>query len=278
MAGEIPPVAQIIAMKVWLVGAFLYAVTSVASAAIAFDHSIWDDLLKAHVSEVDQGASTAVDYRAMTRDQDRLEQYLRQMATVEQTQFDQWSKAQQLAFLINAYNAWTVELILSKYPDLESIRDLGSLFRSPWKKKFVDILGQRRSLDEIEHELIRGSSRYRDARVHFALNCASVGCPALRAEAYTAAELTTQLEQQTVQFLGDRSRNRYQAGELQVSSIFDWYGEDFTKGWQGVNSLRDFFAKHHSELRLSPAQLKELQSGAMPVEFLDYDWSLNAKR
>lgn len=118
------------------------------------------------------------------------------MSRVDQLEFDQWSTRQQLAFLINAYNAWTVELILEKWPDIDSIKDLGGIFSSPWRKEFISLLGEKRSLDNIEHDLIRGSGRYQDPRIHFAVNCASIGCPALRAEAYTGAKINQQLDQQ----------------------------------------------------------------------------------
>ena len=91
--------------------------------------------------------------------------------------------------MINAYNAWTVEFILTKYPDLDSIKDLGSFFNSPWDKEFIPLLGKTVSLNDIEHGLIRGSDRYNDPRIHFAVNCASIGCPALREEAYTGDKL-----------------------------------------------------------------------------------------
>ena len=126
--------------------------------------------------------------------------YLAATSAVSRAEFDRWVPADQLAFLVNAYNAWTVQLVLQGYPKIASIRDLGSLLQSPWKKRFVPLLGETRSLDEIEHSLIRGSGRYREPRAHFALNCASVGCPALRPEAYVGrpARRTTRVRRKSI--------------------------------------------------------------------------------
>jgi len=185
----------------------LSCLTLEATWAKGVDHNVWDSLLKAHVSAINDGKATVVDYQGMARDRNQLKHYLQTLANVESQQFEQWSTSHQLAFLINAYNAWTVELILNGWPDLDSIKELGSWFRSPWSKAFIPLLGQTRSLDDIEHGLIRGSHRYNEPRIHFAVNCASIGCPAIRPEAYTGEKLAFQLNEQTRLFLSDRSRN-----------------------------------------------------------------------
>jgi hypothetical protein len=201
--------------------------------------------------------------------------YLDQLAKISREQFDSWPKDDQLAFLINAYNAWTVELILTKYPDLESIKDLGTLFQSPWKKKFIPLLGEKRSLNDIEHGLIRGSGRYNDPRIHFAVNCASIGCPALRNQAYQGDILEKQLEEATTLFLSDKSRNRLNDGELLVSSIFKWYREDFERGWRGAADLPQFLALYKNSLGLGDAEAGKLAAGNIAIGFLAYDWKLN---
>ncbi len=244
----------------------------------AFDHGVWQKLLEAHVVVLRSGQLTAVDYAGFSADHDRLRQYLHTLSAVQPTRFDRWTTAEQLAFLINAYNAWTVQLVLSGYPGLESIKDLGSFFKSPWKKSFIPLLGATRSLDDIEHGLIRGSGRYRDPRIHFAVNCASIGCPALRAEAYVAERLDAQLEDQSRKFLSDRSRNRLDGQTLNVSAIFKWYREDFEQGWQGAQRLPDFLAHYAKALGLSSAQARQLQSGDLTIDYLDYDWGLNGVR
>lgn len=243
--------------------------------AAPFDHSDWGLFLSNNVKVIDAGKATQVDYGAMAKQRPLLETYLGRLSEVSQDEFDAWSTDDQLAFLINAYNSWTVKLILTKYPDLDSIKDLGSLFRSPWKKSFIPLLGKTRSLDDLEHGLIRGSGRYDDPRIHFAVNCASVGCPALRNEPYIGSTLKTQLEAATSDFLKDRTRNRLKGGRLEVSSLFKWYREDFEKNWMGVTSLEQFFADHAADLQLSVAAEKMLRAGDLKILFLDYDWRLN---
>ena len=239
------------------------------------DHQTWNKLLNKHVTLLRGGQASEVDYAGMARDRELLQEYLGGLSQVSLAEFDLAPPTTQLAFLINAYNAWTVELILTKYPNLESIKDLGSLFRSPWSREFIPILGKTRSLDDIEHKLIRGSDRYRDPRIHFAVNCASIGCPALRNEAYSAKNLDMQLQDQLRLFLSDRSRNRLEKGELQVSSIFKWYREDFEKGWMGNRSLQQFFSQHAAVMGMSENDVLRLNAGKINIAYLDYDWRLN---
>lgn len=243
-----------------------------------FDHSIWDGLLKAHVRVVEGGLASQVDYAGLMARRGELAEYLQSLAAVEAGIFDSWPGSEQLAFLLNAYNSWTVELILGKYPDLQSIKDLGNLFQSPWKKKFIPLLGETRSLDDIEHGLIRGSGRYREPRIHFAANCASIGCPALRAEAYRGTDLERQLEEAATLFLRDRSRNRLNGRVLQVSSLFKWYSDDFTGGWRSFSTLAAFFAGYAGPLDLSKEDVRALTAGEIKIDFLDYDWRLNGIR
>jgi hypothetical protein len=255
---------------------FIFAMSAGSADAASFDHSQWDTLLKNNV-EVHEGVKTTkVDYQAMAKQRQVLTGYLDQLSKISREQFDSWSKNDQLAFLINAYNAWTVELILTKYPDLESIKDLGSFFQSPWKKKFIPLLGEKRSLDDIEHGLIRGSGQYNEPRIHFAVNCASIGCPDLKNQAYRGDILEKQLEEATALFLSDTSRNRLSDGELQVSSIFKWYREDFERGWRDAADLPQFLALYKDSLGLSDAEAGKLTADDMDIEFLDYDWKLNS--
>ncbi|PKH57484.1 DUF547 domain-containing protein [Shewanella sp. Choline-02u-19] len=238
-------------------------------------HDDWQQLLIRNVQPINQGHSSAVDYRAMLQDRSILKGYLNQLSLITQTTFDGWDTTQQLAFLINAYNAWTVEFILTTYPDIDSIKALGSFFRSPWDKSFIPLLGETRSLNDIEHKLIRGSGRYNDPRIHFAVNCASIGCPALREEAYTGAKLEQQLAAQTERFVADTRRNYFKDGTLYLSSIFKWYDEDFTMGFNNSHSVAAFLLLYIDVLELTPAQQAALTRQEMQIEFLDYDWSLN---
>jgi hypothetical protein len=208
-----------------------------------------------------------------------LKAYLAQLSAVPAAAFDAFSKPQQMAFLINAYNAFTVELILTRYPQLESIRDLGGFLSKPWSIRNIPLLGRMMTLDEIEHDTLRARGRYDDPRIHFAVNCASVGCPMLREEAFVAERLEAQLEEQAARFMADRSRNRYAAGKLEVSRIFDWYGKDFALGHKGITSL----AGLHGPPRRSPGRQRPPIANAsaawpLPLSFLDYDWKLNDAR
>jgi hypothetical protein len=249
-----------------------------AAASASFDHAAWDVLLACHVVELPGGGATAVDYDGFAQDRAALTAYLAAMSAVSRDVFDAWPAAEQLAFLVNAYNAWTVELILRGGPSIDSIKDLGSLLQSPWRKRFVDLLGETRTLDDVEHGLIRGSGRYGEPRIHFAINCASVGCPALRREAYAAARLDAQLDDATRRFLADRTRNRLEGRVLAVSSIFRWYRDDFATGWRGADSLGGFLALYGDALGLDAAQAEALASGELDIDFLDYDWKLNSVR
>lgn len=259
-----------------LLSSFLSVLPLQVAWAENFDHQAWNHLLKAHVSSINSGISTIVDYDGMAKDHQSLKQYLHALSTVKQSHFDKWQNEEQLAFLINAYNAWTIELILTAWPDVKSIKELGRFFRSPWKKKFIPLLGKTLSLDDIEHGLIRGSGRYNDPRIHFAVNCASIGCPALRSEAFDAGRLNQQLNEQTRLFLSDRKRNRAKVNSMEISSIFKWYREDFEKGWLGYYRLEDFLIEYSDVLKLSNEMIEKLKLKKMKIEFLDYDWLLNS--
>ena len=244
-----------------------------------FDHShaAWSALLKKHVVLIDGGKASQLRYAGMAQDRGALKAYLGALASVNAAAFDTFSKPQQMAFLINAYNAHTVELILTRYPKLASIKDLGSLIQSPWKKKIVPLLGATLSLDGIEQDMLRQRGRYDDPRIHFAANCASIGCPPLREEAYVAERLDAQLDEQALRFMSDRSRNRWNAANarLEVSQIFDWYGEDFKLGHRGITSPAAFYARFADQLADAPEDRKRIRNQSVSVAYLDYDWKLN---
>jgi len=251
-----------------------------ASAAIDPGHSAWDALLKRHVVVTPAGNASAVRYAAMLGQRADLDAYLSDLSAVTTQQYQAWPSPQKLAFLINAYNAFTVALILTRYPDLKSIKDLGSLIQSPWKKKFFPLLGQERSLDEVEHGMIRAPGVFDDPRIHMGVVCASVGCPMLRNEAFTGDRLDAQLDDAVRRFLSDRSRNRYDAGTgtLAVSKIFDWYRKDFEQGFKGYSSLQTLFARYAEVLAGTPEGQADIKAGKYKLVYTDYDWSLNDAR
>lgn len=243
----------------------------------AFDHGAWDALLGRHVAWVSDGTASRVDYAGFQPDLKNLDAYLAALSNVPQQEFDTWNRAQRLAFLINAYNAFTVRLVLTRYPDLDSIKDLGSVFSSPWRRRFFTLLGERRHLDDIEHGLIRRPGVYDEPRIHFALVCASIGCPALRNEAFVADRLDQQMEDSLVRFLSDRSRNRYDpdTGTLAVSRLFDWYEEDFTHGHHGFKSVGDLLTRYAHLLAGQGPDRDRIRRGQAAIRYLDYDWRLN---
>ena len=239
------------------------------------DHSYaaWGALLAKHVKWLPDNKQSRVNYKGFAADRNDLKKVLAEWSAVTPAAFAGFSREQQMAFLINAYNGFTVELILTRYPDLKSIKDLGSVLQSPWKKKFFSLLGEEHHLDWVEHEQLR--PRYNDPRVHAAVNCASIGCPALRTDAFTAAKLDAQLDDGMQRFMADRTRNRYADGKLQVSSIFKWFREDFEKGHKGFNKVEDVMARYADQLADAPGDREKIKDKNVAITYLDYDWSLN---
>ncbi len=233
------------------------------------DHSVFDGLLAKHVKPID--GSSQVDYDGFAADRSILKTYIASLAKVSRPEFDAWPLDHQLAFLINAYNANTIELILTRYPDIKSIRNI----KSPWKQKFVSLFGDKVSLDNIEHDMIRGSDRYNDPRIHFAVNCASIGCPPLLNAAFVGEKLEKQLEDSTRKFLNDQSRNYWDGDVLYVSNIFKWYRKDFGKGWRGAQNLSHFLSLYPEALNLNDAQQSALRNGRVRIKHTSYDWKLN---
>jgi hypothetical protein len=269
-------------MKHRLIAILAALLLTAASAAIAFDqsHAAWDALLKHHVVVAKDGNSSRVDYAGFHAEQGALQLYLGHLSAVTQAEYRGWTREQQLAFLINSYNAFTIKLVLTRYPDLKSIKDLGSILKSPWKKEFFTLLGAERSLDGVEHGFIRAAGAFDEPRIHFAVNCASVGCPMLREEAFVAERLGAQLEDSVRRFLSDRSRNRSDStsGGVEVSKIFDWYKEDFEKGNGGISSVPQFLARYADLLGDGTAARAAVRQGTAKIRYLDYDWNLNDVR
>jgi len=264
---------------VWLVCLILLA--PLARGAEAFDHAhaAWTGLLARHVQWNAAGTASSVDYAGFAADRAALGAYLATLSAVPRAEFDRWSTPERQAFLINAYNGYTIELILRADALPASIKDLGSLFTSPWKQRFFTLLGEERHLDDVEHSLLRGAPGFNEPRIHFAVNCASIGCPALRPEAYTAAALDAQLDDQTRRFLRDRSRNRYDTAndELLLSKIFDWYAVDFERGWRDTRSVASFAALYADALGLPAEVATRAAGGDLAVDWTDYDWTLNRR-
>lgn len=219
--------------------------------------AIYADLLARHV---DRGV---VDYQGVKADEADLDRYLAYLADVNPQAL---SRDERFAFYVNAYNAWTIKLILTRYPKIDSIKDLGGLFSSPWKKKIARIDGQLLTLDQIEHDILRKD--FRDPRVHVAVNCASKGCPPLQSEPFAGSRLNAQLDRAARAFVNDPRFNRLDGTVLWLSRIFDWFAEDFG------DDVIDFILQYAD----SPLRDRLMQNrAAISVRYLDYDWSLNGR-
>ncbi len=227
-------------------------------------HLPWDQLLKRHVRV--HSPFNQVSYVGFKKDSKELSVYLQTLEQVSKEKYQSFSANERLAFLINAYNAWTIQLIVKNYP-VKSIKDTGSFFRGPWKQKFFNLFGELSHLDRIEHEILR--KEFQEPRIHFAIVCASKGCPPLRNEAYIASRVEDQLENQTKAFLKETERNRFDGKTLFLSSIFKWFSGDFEKK---SGSVRNFVGQWMGKDEKEIAQIKNEMT---PIQFLDYDWTLN---
>jgi hypothetical protein len=228
---------------------------SPAIAADTVDHSIFADLLGKYVK------NGRVDYAGFKAEQSKLDQYLEYLEKIHP---EDLNRNEQYAFYIDAYNAWTIRLVLTGYPGLKSIKDLGSILQSPWSKEFVHIDGKTLTLDDIEQGILR--PRFKDPRVHFVINCASKSCPPLSSEPYRGVTLDAQLDKATRHFVNAPSSYRLDGDTLWISSIFKWYSDDFN------NDPIGFYLKY-AEGPLKTAL--EERGKHLKVQYLDYDWSLN---
>ena len=275
-----PPTKRWFTLGVLLLGAAgsLLAPTTLSAtgtaSATTFDqsHAVLNGLLAAYVTD------GRVDYVGLNQNRDQLQAYLVALGSLSDLVFrKEFSRTQQLALLINAYNAFTLELILHNYP-VASIQDIpGNWTEAKWL-----LLGRKTNLNDLENKLIR--PRFGEPRIHFALVCAANGCPPLRAEAYVADRLDDQLAAATRGYARNQRFNRLDktTATLYVSKIFEWYEEDFVAGWGDSKLPRDHIDSpgHHGVVGFFLAQLEEDEANfltTMPVkiQYLDYDWGLN---
>lgn len=224
-------------------------------------HDAWTQLVKKHVNN-----KGLVDYKAFIKDKADLQSYLDYLTANPPGK--SWTKEDQIAYWLNAYNAFTVKLIIDHYP-LKSIKDLGPkkqiiFINTPWDRKFFKIGNKTMTLNRIEHRILR--KIYSEPRIHFALNCASISCPKLRREAYEGNKLDEQLTDQAKEFLRDHSKNEPDAAKPKLSAIFSFYGKDMRK-WSG-KSLIEYINQ------FSPVKMKE----DADIEYLDYNWGLNEQK
>lgn len=229
---------------------------SFAGAPKAPDHSQWTTLLSKYVED-----GGLVNYKGFIEEKSALQDYLDLLSN--NAPGESWTQNEKLAYWINAYNAFTVKLIVDNYP-LESIKDLNPTLSIPtvntvWTKEWFQIGGEDFSLDKIEHKILR--KEFEEPRIHFAINCASISCPVLRAEAYEADKIDRQLDEQARIFLNDPSRNVISKDKVELSNIFSWFGGDFKNG----QTLIEFINKY------TRVQVDE----EAKVRYMKYDWNLN---
>lgn len=234
--------------------AFLFASAVLCNAQHDTSHSLLTGVLRDHV------VNGAVDYPAIQADR-RFPEYLAYLRRVDPSSIK--SEAERLAFWINAYNAFTLKLIIDRYP-VKSIRDIQEGGKGPWDIVWIDIAEAKYSLNQIEHEVIR--RQFNEPRIHMALVCAAKSCPPLRSEAYIKEKLGEQLEDNARRFFNDVSKNRYEkaTNTLYLSELLSWYGNDFVKRYGSASNFA---------LKLLGASY----SRPPTIEYLPYDWGLNSR-
>lgn len=259
--------------------------TGAASAFAGFDHTLFTAVLETYVN-----AEGDVDYPALKKSRAGLDAYIQSVEAVRPSDFNGWNEAEQIASMINAYNAKTLQVVIDHYPIKPHWK--ANMLKHPlgirhidkaWDRFLIRAGGRSLSLNEIEHEVLR--KNYREPRVHMALVCASISCPNLRREAYTGDRLAQQLDEQTRQFLASSSKGfRLDAakGIVWVSALFNWFSRDFV-GWaEPAPQLKTYGKTHRGILNFILPYLPEeegnlLASRTFKVDYLDYDWGLNGK-
>ncbi|MBL6927757.1 MAG: DUF547 domain-containing protein [Rhodospirillales bacterium] len=240
-------------------------VTNDPKSTRSVDHKAWDDFLEAYVVEEKDGINRVAYGFVSKEDRAALQSYIERLESVPVTEL---TRADQLAFWINLYNALTVRVVLEHFP-VASIRDIdispGLISDGPWGKKLARVEGEDISLDDIEHRILRPI--WKDPRIHYALNCAALGCPNLATKAYTAQMSDKMLTRAARKFINDPRGANVEDGRLTVSGIYKWYKADFGGTDETVIAHIKRFAEGGLESAL--AKIKQIDAYA-------YDWSLNA--
>lgn len=243
-------------IKMILVPAALMALALASTAHAQVDNSLYAELLTKYNKD------GLVDYKGLMTEKDKLERYLEILSQVDA---DALPPDEQYAYYINAYNAWTLKLILDNYP-VDSIKDIGGLFSSPWKIEFVRLKNGTVHLDNVEHDILR--PRFKDARVHFAVNCASLGCPLLYDKPFEGATLDATLEKLTREHINDPNFTYLKGDDLFVSKVFDWFGGDW-----GDEDAKVAFVLQYAKPDFK--QKIEAQGNKLDLKYAHWDWDLN---
>jgi hypothetical protein len=235
-----------------------------ASSTQPVDHQLWDHFLNTYVQQGNQGINRIAYGQVTPSDRKTLETYLNSLQKVPVAGLN---RDEQKAFWINLYNALTVKLIIDHYP-VKTIRDIdispGLFADGPWRKKLVRISGQPVSLDDIEHRILRPI--WNDPRIHYAVNCASVGCPNLQPRAFTTLNTEELLEKGSREYINHPRGARVDKGKLLVSSIYKWFKSDFGGKPEGIIAHLKNYAE--DPLKKDLIQITKISG-------YDYDWSLN---
>ncbi len=233
-------------------------------ATAIIDHAAWDRILKTYLIRDGSGIHRFAYGRVTKQDKTSLDSYVEDLAAIP---VDQLNRGEQLAFWINLYNALTVQVVLAAYP-VESIRDInispGLFARGPWGKKLVGVEDEAVSLNDIEHRILRPI--WQDSRIHYAVNCAAVGCPNLQRDAFTSANTEQLLQAAARDYVNNPRGVSIENGTLTVSSIYVWFAEDFG------NSDTDVIAhlRHYADTELAGKL-----AGIATIDGMSYDWKLN---
>lgn len=249
-----------------IVFALVTLLCSPAGAQQTFDHSSFDAVLAAHVRP------NGIAYSALKTDRAPLDKYIAQLGAVPAKTFQRWPKPDQIAFLINAYNAIVLQQVIDDYPIRRStnpaavVRPANSVWQIDgfFNQLKHRLIGKDLTLDQIEHEWLR--AKLKEPRIHFALVCAAHSCPPLRNEAYRADKLDAQLDDQARRFLNDRARNRFEDDGAQLSEIFKWFADDFG----GEKGLRNYLGRY-----LNTTLAARMRNAGYSISYVDYDWELN---
>lgn len=245
---------------------------STTTSAQPFNYQDYNSILKEYVN-----AEGLVDYERLKKNRQKLDEFNAAIGAVTPSTYDSWTEAEKIAFLVNAYNSFTLESIIDKYPT-KSIRNIIGV----WKIRKFDIVGEKLTLDHIEHQILR--KEFNQPGIHVALVCAAISCPPLRQEAFTGSQLEKQLDDQANKFLGNNQSLRIdrENNAVYFSSIFQWFGEDFEKTYaqeaniDGLNKTETAIVNYAHQYVNSDAQ-KYLKQGGYQVKYSDYDWSLNVQ-
>ena len=230
---------------------------------INVDHSQWQAILDRYLDDQHPSGINRFNYAGVnSADQQILNAYLTLLQSYEPRQFN---AQEQMAYWINLYNAATVLLIVNADSSLDSIRELrsGVFTAGPWRRKILKVSGQELSLDDLEHGILRPI--WKDNRIHYVLNCASLGCPNLQKTAFTGENVEALLEAAAIDYINHPRGVRIEGGRLFISSIYDWYGEDFGKGFAGIIT--------HLVKYIEPEMGVNIQK-FRKAEY-SYDWTLN---